>query len=184
MRIRSTNRCKIRLSDSTLNNVALLRLISSLNHIGSRFICRYHGIYRVRRTRMCNTRLWPKSETSLSQLCQTKCSHSTIRSTLAWHSSTFSSRYSRWFILLLTRLLQKFLARAQEVARVGKYVSYVSVYPLPNRRSRNSEKATHDSNAIEQYNPWPGFHYTGKLRPYPLVTTERVSNSIPWRPLL
>ena len=46
------------------------------------------------------------------------------------------------------------------------------------RRFRNSEKSTQESNSIEQYNPWPGFHYTGKLRPYPLVITDRVSSDL------
>ena len=46
---------------------------------------------------------------------------------------------------------------------------------LGKRRSRNSEKSTQESGSIEQYNPWPGFHYTGKLRPYPLVITVRIS---------
>jgi hypothetical protein len=31
------------------------------------------------------------------------------------------------------------------------------------------ENSSSTNESGENYNPWPGYHFTGKLRPYPLV---------------
>jgi hypothetical protein len=36
------------------------------------------------------------------------------------------------------------------------------------------ENSTSANESIGNYNPWPDFHYTGKLRPYPIVKDDEI----------
>ena len=54
-----------------------------------------------------------------------------------------------------------------------KKVSYIINFYDLNFQKRNLfyyiETSTSTNNFVENYNPWPGFPFTGKLRPYPQV---------------
>ncbi|KAI6216989.1 CBR-MAP-1 protein [Aphelenchoides fujianensis] len=43
-----------------------------------------------------------------------------------------------------------------------------------------THKWLHQSNTLQTYNPWPGFSFTGKLRPYPQTPKRSVPERIPY----